>query len=255
MSVLSLWRSIQYPPYYLTITMYTNKDREGEASSLFLNIFVLRCQRIFRRREEDQDHQILGDRVKAMFDVRAHEDYCTRLHSSILLAYLDGAAPADDIVDFIFCMWLLQIDSTSGELVQPHTEGRNAQKFQVRVNRLTVLMNQFGEFKSVHIVYFLTTLFRSVPMPSISVSTTSPSCRYSGGLRAKPTPLGVPVAMISPGSSVMPSESSAMIWGMVKIIILVLESCLRTPLTSRRRLRFCGLSISSAVTIHGPIGQ
>src|SRR5690348_17433857 len=49
-------------------------------------------------------------------------------------------------------------------------------------------------------------ILRICPMPSISVSTISPALRYSGGLRAKPTPLGVPVAMISPGSSVMPCE-------------------------------------------------
>ena len=41
-----------------------------------------------------------------------------------------------------------------------------------------------------------------VPMPSMVVSITSPGWRNSGGVRAKPTPAGVPVAMMSPGSSV-----------------------------------------------------
>ena len=39
----------------------------------------------------------------------------------------------------------------------------------------------------------------SLPIPSISISTTSPGMRYSGGLRARPTPSGVPVAITSPG--------------------------------------------------------
>ena len=41
--------------------------------------------------------------------------------------------------------------------------------------------------------------FLRVPIPSISTSTTSPTASQRGGVRAKPTPLGVPVAMMSPG--------------------------------------------------------
>ena len=57
-----------------------------------------------------------------------------------------------------------------------------------------------------------TMVLRNRPMPSISVSMTSPAWRNSGGLRAKPTPLGVPVAIISPASRVMPVESKAIVW-------------------------------------------
>src|SRR5262245_35941957 len=45
---------------------------------------------------------------------------------------------------------------------------------------------------------------RRIPMPSISTSQLSPSCIHTGGLRAPPTPDGVPVTITSPGSSVMP---------------------------------------------------
>ena len=38
-------------------------------------------------------------------------------------------------------------------------------------------------------------------MPEISTSTLSPPFIQSGGLRPMPTPSGVPVAMMSPGSS------------------------------------------------------
>lgn len=40
-------------------------------------------------------------------------------------------------------------------------------------------------------------------MPSTSTSQTSPGFMKSGGLRATPTPAGVPVTMTSPGSSVI----------------------------------------------------
>ncbi len=43
---------------------------------------------------------------------------------------------------------------------------------------------------------------RSVPMPSISIVTTSPGLRNSGGLRPAPTPSGVPLEITSPGYSV-----------------------------------------------------
>jgi len=49
---------------------------------------------------------------------------------------------------------------------------------------------------------------RITPMPSTSVSSKSPSFMNSGGVRAKPTPSGVPVEMTSPGSSVWPIERS-----------------------------------------------
>src|SRR3989454_5885777 len=53
---------------------------------------------------------------------------------------------------------------------------------------------------------------RMRPMRSISTSTTSPSCKKSGGVRLNPTPDGVPVAMISPGSSVMRQATRAHSW-------------------------------------------
>ena len=44
-----------------------------------------------------------------------------------------------------------------------------------------------------------TTGLRSVPTPSIVISTTSPSTSQRGGVRAAPTPAGVPVRITSPG--------------------------------------------------------
>ena len=55
--------------------------------------------------------------------------------------------------------------------------------------------------------YFSSSIgLRSTPTPSTSISQTSPGFIQTGsGLRAWPTPDGVPVNRMSPGSSVMPS--------------------------------------------------
>ena len=48
--------------------------------------------------------------------------------------------------------------------------------------------------------------FSSRPRPVISMRTTSPGWSQTGGFFAKPQPGGVPVAMRSPGASVMSPE-------------------------------------------------
>src|SRR3990172_7569837 len=54
-------------------------------------------------------------------------------------------------------------------------------------------------------IYFSSSIgLRSRPTPSIAISATSPCFIHTGGLRAWPTPDGVPVTSTSPGSSVMP---------------------------------------------------
>lgn len=55
------------------------------------------------------------------------------------------------------------------------------------------------------------TTLQSVPIPSIEHSTISPDFRNLGGSNPMPTPEGVPVAMMVPGISVMPEESSSII--------------------------------------------
>ena len=47
------------------------------------------------------------------------------------------------------------------------------------------------------------TVFSSAPSPVISRRIVSPGCSVICGLRENPTPAGVPVAMRSPGASVM----------------------------------------------------
>ena len=53
--------------------------------------------------------------------------------------------------------------------------------------------------------YFSSSIgFDSTPTPSMSISQVSPGFIQIGGLRGWPTPDGVPVKQMSPGSSVMP---------------------------------------------------
>ncbi len=51
------------------------------------------------------------------------------------------------------------------------------------------------------------TVFRNRPIPSISISSTSPALRNSGGFCPIPTPDGVPVMTMSPGSRTIPADN------------------------------------------------
>ena len=62
-----------------------------------------------------------------------------------------------------------------------------------------------------------------MPIFSMVHSMMSPGFMYCGGLKPRPTPAGVPVAIIVPGSRVMPRLSSAMMAGMEVIKRSVLE--------------------------------
>jgi len=69
-----------------------------------------------------------------------------------------------------------------------------------------------------------------------------------------PTPAGVPVEIISPGSNVTKEERKAISSATLKIINPVLESCLISPLTFRVILSACGSGISLAGVRQGPMG-
>src|SRR4029078_7584475 len=70
-----------------------------------------------------------------------------------------------------------------------------------------------------------------VPMPSISIVTTSPGFRNSGGLRPAPTPSGVPLEITSPGYSVNVDVRKRTMCASSQIRFFVLPSCFTTPLT------------------------
>src|SRR5262249_31721444 len=68
--------------------------------------------------------------------------------------------------------------------------------WRLRADQATAENDRDGE-RSDHFAAALGV--RSVPIPSISIVTTSPAFRNSGGLRPAPTPSGVPLEITSPG--------------------------------------------------------
>src|SRR5690606_8787831 len=84
------------------------------------------------------------------------------------------------------------------------------------------------------------------PTPGISTSTTSP-------LRRGPTPEGVPVAMRSPGSSVMIELMYSMSTGIEKAISDARPCCRTSPFTLQITSRLAGSMPSAATGV--PTGQ
>lgn len=92
-------------------------------------------------------------------------------------------------------------------------------------------------------------------MPSISTSQMSPAFMKTGGLRAAPTPAGVPVMMRSPGSSVIASLMSATNVATSKIRSAVVALCMTRPLSRVSIFKPCAPGgSSSALTKTGPNG-
>src|SRR3972149_1272782 len=67
-------------------------------------------------------------------------------------------------------------------------------------------------------------------------------------------PAGVPGAMMSPGSMVMPADRAAMIWATEKTMLRVLACCRSSPFTRRRRMTFCGSGMAEGGAPAGPLG-
>jgi hypothetical protein len=82
----------------------------------------------------------------------------------------------------------------------------------------------------------------------------SPAFRKIGGVRAEPTPAGLPVAITSPGRSVRmfdPNDiSSSTVW----IISEVFASCITCPLSVNVTFSFCTSGTNSLGTMNGPSG-
>jgi hypothetical protein len=93
------------------------------------------------------------------------------------------------------------------------------------------------------------------PIFSISTSTRWPGFSQTGGLRAMPTPCGVPVRITLPaGSVVSPLRNSSKV-GTSKIICEVSLSCMVVPSSRPRTAMRRGQANSSGVTTQGPSGQ
>src|SRR6185503_20425330 len=97
-----------------------------------------------------------------------------------------------------------------------------------------------------------TTTLRSVPISGTWTSTVSPLRKYFGGSKRAPAPVGVPVAMRSPGVRRMKLDRYSMSRANGKIRFAVVSSCRSSPLTRVIRCSSASGAISSAVTSHGP---
>jgi hypothetical protein len=97
--------------------------------------------------------------------------------------------------------------------------------------------------------------FSRLPIPSASRRTMYPGCRKRGGCRNNPTPAGVPVLTMSPGSSVITRDKKLSNFGKLKIHSAVDPSCLSSPFKKVRRRTRDGSDNSSAVTTQGPMGH
>ena len=92
------------------------------------------------------------------------------------------------------------------------------------------------------------------PTPSTVTSMTSPGVSQTGGVRAPPTPPGVPVAITSPGTSVVNEEKYSTALGTSTISCAVRADCMISPFSLVVRAT-SDTSTSSVVTTSGPIGM
>ena len=89
----------------------------------------------------------------------------------------------------------------SGQRVLLGIEQRLARREHIGAERGAHRSNRAGR-----VGHSATTGLVNVPTVPIDTSTVSPAFMYSGGVRLSPTPPGVPVAITSPGSSVVKVE-------------------------------------------------
>src|SRR3954447_7201681 len=106
-----------------------------------------------------------------------------------------------------------------------------------------------------HVLPSTATGLRNVPIPSISISTSSPGASETGGSRKIPTPAGVPLRVKAPGRSVKTLETCATIARTPKMRPAVVESCSASPFTLCTILRSSASPSSETAAIAGSSGQ
>src|SRR5271165_2556907 len=104
-------------------------------------------------------------------------------------------------------------------------------------------------------VHSATTGLVREPRPSMVIVTVSPGLSQRLGVRPRPTPGGVPVETMSPGSKGVMEDRYSISSGILKTSSRVLEFWSCSPSMVRLMPRLCGSGISSAVTMAGPMGQ
>ena len=88
-----------------------------------------------------------------------------------------------------------------------------------------------SESFSAYAIHSSTIVFEIDPIDSIFTVTTSPGFKKHGGFMPAPTPLGVPVAITSPGNNVPPIDKSSISSGIEYSISVVLPRCRNSSFT------------------------
>src|SRR5687767_12787972 len=126
------------------------KRRKPAAAHARNGMGILRFVCVLRGGEKHDDVQIFGDGVEAMLDMRGDVYDAPRQHLAVFLAYANLPAPARDVINLIFGVWLLRVCAASGQPVKANTEGRHAQKFEIQPSSLRVGFIKRGKIESVH---------------------------------------------------------------------------------------------------------
>jgi hypothetical protein len=92
--------------------------------------------RVFGGRKENEDSEILSDRVEAVVQESWHKDERARFYREMFVAELDVGAALCDIVDFIFGMRLLRVCSACGELIESSAYSGDAQELVIEIARI-----------------------------------------------------------------------------------------------------------------------
>jgi hypothetical protein len=107
----------------------------------------IRISFFFRRREEDQDFELLLDVVEPMLQIRLDENDRSGAHRCVVRADLHAGASADDIVHLILAVRFLRIARTLRQNVDAGAHSGYAEKFQVRFGPFASLAEEIVDVK------------------------------------------------------------------------------------------------------------
>src|SRR6266436_2838633 len=96
-------------------------------------LLVYRLRRSLGRREDDENPQLLGDRMKSVGDSGRGEYDAARLHSALLVTNANRGSAADDIVDLILLVRLLRIHPASRKDIQAEAERGRPEEFKIEL--------------------------------------------------------------------------------------------------------------------------
>jgi hypothetical protein len=94
----------------------------------------------FRGRENYQDGKCLRDVVEMMLDLGGHEENAACRDLCFFSSGLKTSPATNDVIDFIFMMWALQIGCTYRKHIQAGTHEWDAQELVIEFGPLRALL-------------------------------------------------------------------------------------------------------------------